>query len=530
LKIESQVLEDHQVKLKVEIEPEPLESAKRRAAREIAKKAKIPGFRPGKAPYNIVERYAGPKAILADAMDLLVQDLYPKIIEEAGIKPYGPGRLENIVSTEPPVFEFVVPLEAEVTLGDYNAIRFPYEPKEITDKDVDNVLENMRQQQAVIEPVERPAQEGDLVTVKLKAERKQVEEGETPILIRERSIPIIVQPERTEPAEKDENAQEPLPEWPFPGFSRNLIGLSVNDERTLLYTYPEDSSFEMLRGKEAEYHFVVETVKSRTLPEFNDEFAQSQGEYENLEALRKDVRSRLGEEAQQAYDDEYGNKIIDELVNSATIKYPPQMLEEETRQLLRNLENRLAQQGLDMETYLKTRSTDLEGLTKEYSPMAEQRLKRFLVLYEVASKENIQVPEQEITSEATQMINQLSQSLSPEQARKAITPEFFSSLTGNVTADLLIRHTIERLRVIAKGEAESLETAPEAEITSVSGETAPAEGTEPTMEQLSPEELQPSAVQPEEGSDEVANAASEVKQEETPASEEAGPQTSEYNV
>jgi trigger factor len=144
LKIDTQTTEDHQVKLRVEVEPEQLETAKRRAARQIAKKAKIPGFRPGKAPYHIIERFAGEAAILEDAMDILVQDVYPKALDEIDIKPFGPGTLENIASTDPPVFEFVVPLEAEIELGDYHSLRLPYELKEVTDQDVEKVLENIR--------------------------------------------------------------------------------------------------------------------------------------------------------------------------------------------------------------------------------------------------------------------------------------------------------------------------------------------------------------------------------------------------
>ncbi len=451
MKIETQLREDHQIKLKVEVDPDPLEQAKRRAAREISKRAKIPGFRPGKAPYHVVERYAGEKAILADAMDLLIKDLYPKIIEEAGIKPYGPGTLENVPSTDPPVLEFIVPLEAEVSLGDYRSIRIPFEPKTATEAEVDRVLKNMRTQHAIIEPVDRPAQEGDLVTVKLSATRKQVEEGEDPTIIRERPYPILIRSENEQDEEGETN------EWPFPGFSRNLLGLSVGEERILTYTYPEDSPFEMLRGKEAEYKLVVESVKSRTLPELNDEFAQSQGNYENLEALRDEIRRQIDERLRIEQENEYNEKIIDALVNQSTIKYPPQMLAEEVHTLVHRLEDRLAQQRMDLDTYLKTRQIDQEALEKELEPTAESRLKRFLILYEVAKKEDIQVPEEEIMGETKETIDTLMKSLTPDQARKTFTPNVIENVSRSITADLLIKHTLERLRSIAKGEVAAIE-------------------------------------------------------------------------
>ena len=171
MKIDKQFQEDHQVKITVEVEPEQMESMKRRSARKIARRVKIPGFRPGKAPYAVIVRQVGEAAIIEDALELLVNDIYPKVIEEADINPYGPGSLENVGSLDPPTLEFVVPLEAEVVLGDYRSLRRPYEPEPVKDEDIQDVLDNIRERQAVIEPVERAAEEGDLVTVRISAKR-----------------------------------------------------------------------------------------------------------------------------------------------------------------------------------------------------------------------------------------------------------------------------------------------------------------------------------------------------------------------
>jgi trigger factor len=174
LKIDKQFTEDHQAKLTVELEPQNLEEAKHRAARKIAQKVKIPGFRPGKAPYPVVLRTVGEAAVLDEAMEILVNERYPKIIEESGIQPYGPGSLENIQKLDPPTLEFLVPLDAEVTLSDYHALRFPYELKPITEEEVDQTIEDLQDRMAVLEPVDRPAQEGDQVFIHLSSERKEV--------------------------------------------------------------------------------------------------------------------------------------------------------------------------------------------------------------------------------------------------------------------------------------------------------------------------------------------------------------------
>ena len=442
MKIETQTLEDHQVKLTVEVDAESLEDAKRRAARQFAKKTRIPGFRPGKAPYQVVVRQIGEGALLEDALELLAKDIYPKVIDEAGIQPYGPGSFENVASMEPPVLEFVVPLEAEVKLGDYRSIHKPYELKEVTDEDVEKVLEDLRERQAILEPVDRPAQEGDMVYVKLSGERKQVAEEEDATLIQERSMPIII---KTETEDIDSR------EWPYPGFSRELIGLSVNDEKTLTHIFSEDTEFESLRGEEAEFHLVVESIKSRTLPELNDEFAASLGEYASLEDLRTEIRNSLERQAKETYDETYDEEVLKELVDQADIKYPPQMLDREVERIIENLKHRLEHQNMDLDLYLKTRNMEMEDLRHEGLPVAEDRLKRSLALMELAKVEQIEVEPEELQSETMRTMNTLAQTLSQKEARRLSDRNVFNNLVGSIAADLLSQRALQRMRDIASG-------------------------------------------------------------------------------
>lgn len=492
MKIETTPLEDHQIRLRVELDESELESAKHRAARKIAQKTKIPGFRPGKAPYNIVERNVGKEVITEEALEMLAQEIYPKALEESAVKPYGPGTLENIASTEPPVFEYVIPLEAVTELGEYRSIRVPYEPKPVSEDEVNEVLDNMRQQQAVLEPVERAAQEGDEVTIKMSAERVNPDEGEPVSLVNERSIPVVIEGE-TKDEEKAKN------EWPFPGFSRELIGMKVGDHKDIEHTFAEDSSYESLRGKEAVFHFTVEGVKSRTLPELNDEFAQSQGDFENVEALTADVRKRIQERQEQEYNQDYDDLVFQELLKVATLKYPPQMLDEEKHSVLHQLENRLAQQGLDMDTYLKVRQMDHEALLKELEPTAEERLKRMLLLFELARKEDIKVSQQDVQEETMQTLNMMAQGMSEAELKKSISKDLVSNLANNITVDILIRNSQNFLRAVAKGEdPKAAQAAQEAEAESAESESGPAETVEEAVQQeTQPEEETQTSGEPE---------------------------------
>jgi trigger factor len=445
LNIEQQIRDDHQVKLTVQVEPSKLEEAKQRAARILSQHKKIPGFRPGKAPYAIILRSIGEEAILEEALDLMVKDIYPKVIEESKIKPYGPGALENMPKLDPPTFEFVVPLEPEITLGNYKEIRIPYKLKTVTKKDVNKVLEDLRERQVILEPSDHPAQEGDQVYIKLNINRKHPNEGEIPSLVNDRRMPVVIS------GQSEENKSE----WPFPGFSRKLIGLTKGQEQIFSYTYPQDSDFKDLRGIEAEVHVNVEEIKKRILPELTDEFAQSVDEnYENLDALTKDIKQSLEKQIKEDYDNKYNEKIMKDLLKESVIKYPPQMLEREIDVYLQQLENRLAQQKLDMDTYMKMRKMDQAALREETRPLAEERLKSTLILLEISKKEDIQVENSELETESVRTLNELGRMMPPDKAKKTLTNEFVRGMIGNIGADLLVQHTWSYLQAVARGEKE----------------------------------------------------------------------------
>ena len=382
---------------------------------------------------------------MEESLEILINDQYPKIIEEANISPYGPGQFNNIVTLDPLTLEFTVPLMAEVTLGEYRSIRYPYEPTQIQEQDVDNIIENLRQRQAIEESTELPAQENNRLHVRLSANRTESEEGVSPELFSERPLSLTI-------AEKGEDTAD---EWPFDGFSRELIGMAVGDRKRLIYTFPEDSEFKNLRGMKAEFSVLVEDIKSRTLPELNDEFAQVIGDYKDLEALRSEIQESLEHRAKESYDADYDDRVVTSAVDQSTIKFPPQMLENEIREVLHQLEQRLKTQNLDLETYRKTRGLDEEGLKEEAKPVAESRVKRSLVLLEIAEAENIQVEKEELQAETERTLEAMTRFMPESELRKLSSQELYPGLVGNILADMRINRTLERLRDIASGAIES---------------------------------------------------------------------------
>jgi trigger factor len=204
LKIEKTIEENHEAKLVVEVDAEKMESYKRRAARKISQRGKIPGFRPGKAPYEMVVRNYGEQAILEQAVDNFVDAEYSNILKEAGVEPGASGSLESIDSLEPPKMTFRVPLAPEVDLGDYHAVRLPYEWAAPDEKAIDAAVEDLRQMYATTENVEREAEEGDYVLVDVKSETAELNRPAFAAFIRQ---------------------EERDTEWPYNGFAKELIGL-----------------------------------------------------------------------------------------------------------------------------------------------------------------------------------------------------------------------------------------------------------------------------------------------------------------
>ena len=481
MKIATEPREDHQVTLTAEIEPEEFEKTKRRAARKISQDRKIPGFRPGKAPYEMVRRYVGEDTIRQEALDMMIDDLYPKAIEQAGITPGAAGSLEKVEEEEPVKFTFVVPLAPEVDLGDYRAVRLPYEPPQIPDSEVDSFIERLRTSYATYEQVDRSAEEGDMVYVNIDGQLANPEEGKNPVILENRPLTVVVKPQ-------DDNPEQ---EWPFPGFAMQLVGVSAGDEKSFTHQFSDESIYTSLRGKEINFQVKVDSVKKMDLPELNDEFAQTVGEFENMEGLRKAVRDSLEVNAREEYDNDYNVRLVDQIRENATIKYPPQMVEDEIHSMLHAVEDDLAGQNMDLDTYLKVRNQDRDTYIKdEIRPSAILRLERSLILQEVSRVEQIQIDQNEVEAAFSQTMNQMQTSGDIAKMRKQMP---MNQLTDAIAVDainrVMNRQVLARLRDIATEKADATQQAAE-EMISEGSPTTPV--TEQPEAPETPETAQPS--------------------------------------
>jgi trigger factor len=442
LKIEKLIEDGHQAKLIVEVEPEKMDIYKRRAARKISERGKIAGFRPGKAPYDMVVRSYGEQAIVEQAIDYFIDAEYSNILKEAEVEPGASGALESIDSLEPPKMTFRVPLAPEVDLGDYRALRMPYEWTPPDEKAVDAAIDELRQMYATTENVEREAQMGDYVLVDVKSEITELNRTGFAAFVRE-----------------DERDTE----WPYSGFARELVGLKAGDTKTIQHKFPEDHELEALQDKDAEMEVTVKTVRAVTLPELDDEFAKTVGAGETLEVLREAVTKDVENRSKAEYDDKFFIELIEKLKEGATLKYNEHTLEHESEHVLEDLSQRISGQNMDLETYFKLRNTTREQFIEdEVKPVAKKRLERSLILDEIVRKEKIEVDNESLDSEFNQTLNNLSmQGLDFGKIRggKKGQQRVAQAVAMESANRVLTRRALDVLKTIAMGQYKSAEDA-----------------------------------------------------------------------
>jgi trigger factor len=445
--------DDHQLDMTIQLGPERTEEALHRSAREVSKRAKIPGFRPGKAPYATVLRMFGRDALLSQVMDEMGDEIYKEAIDVEHIEPYGRADLEDL-KTDPVTFKLVVPLQPEVHLGDYRSIRVASPEVSVTDADVDAVLERAAEQRATVQATERAAALGDTVIVDIRGTS-----GEDTIMDN-RDWEVALQGGDTG--------------W-LPGFDDAFVGMAAGDEKTFTLTYPEDSS-SRYRGQEATFQAVVKQIKAKVRPQLDDEFARSLGEYTDLAALRAETREEITRQRTADAEEEFNAKAIEALVEGATFAYPVAAVDDMIDEMLRDLELQVSQIGYKLQDFLRLQGKSLESYHEEVRPAAERRLKGRLALAELAKAEEITVTPEENQAELDRLAGG---ALDEDRARNI--RETLSSESGQwlISRDLRNRKALARLREIATGQVPESAKAGE-----TGGAKAPA--TEDAAEDVAP--------------------------------------------
>jgi trigger factor len=450
LNIQTERLENHTARLTVEVDASEWEQAKKDAAAELSKKYRIPGFRQGKAPYNVIARFLGEATILDAAVDTFGKALYPKALEESKVEPIAAGTIEDFKPEPTPTFTYTVPLAPEIDLGDYRSVREDYEKTEVTEEDVDKTMRNMLQREAVVTDSEDAIKVGDRVTVDIHSDFVDGPEED------EEGVDENV-PRKGDSFTHEHDAElnlDPENEPILPGFINGLVGKKAGEDAEFELEVPADSTnfIEAVRGRKVHFNLEIKKVQSVALPELNDEFAAKVTEKEseplNLEKLRERTKEELQKEMERIADNNYANKVLDKIVEQAKLSYHESMVHDRIHEMIEELDGNLRQQGVTLETYQKVTGITHEQLHEQYHENAEKSLSRSLVLGEVLVKEGVSITDDEISAEINKTLADFGENA--EQFRHFFdTPQQRNRIANSMVYDRLMA----RLAKIGKGES-----------------------------------------------------------------------------
>ena len=426
MKVTNEKTENSQAFLTIEMEPAEVEESLESSYQRLVKRARVPGFRKGKAPRTVLERYIGKESLLEDALNNLVPQAYEKAIAEQAIEAIAQPQIE-VTQTDPLVFKAVVPLKPIVKLDDYHSIQAKPEPVEVTESNVDDVMEQLRHQYATWEPVERPVDFGDLVVLDVES---SVEDK-----------PFINQKGVQYQVTRDQSV-------PVAGFAEQLIGMKSNEEKEFKLQLPSDYPREEVAGKEASFKVKITEIKQEILPALNDEFAREvNAGFQTLDSLREQAGSDLKLRAEERSRVDFEERVIDAVVDLAETEFPPILVESETNRML----NQRFQGGNQtLEDYLGSINKTEEELREELRPLATKRVTRSLVLGNIAEEEKIEVDNSEIDAEIENMTKDTTEK-KDELVKFLNTPQVRESIGQT----LLTRKTIQRLTEIANSSKET---------------------------------------------------------------------------
>jgi trigger factor len=379
LKTKTSELGDSRVRVEVEVEPAAVDRALSQAAANLGRDLKIPGFRKGKVPAQVVLQRVGREAVLDEAVRQALPDWYEEAIGDAGVTTVGEPSLDLGELPDkglPLEFSIEVGVRPVATLGEYKELEVGRREPEVPVEDVEGEIERLREQSASLDNVERPAAKGDFVVIDFvgRVDGEPFEGGEARGYLLELGSNRLVE-----------------------GFEEQLEGASAGDEREVNVTFPEDYRAETLAGNEATFGVSVKEVKEKKLPELDDDFATEAGGFDSLDELREDIASKLREQQERMIDTEFREAVVDAAVAEANIDVPHELVHAKAHEMWHQTARRLAAQGLDPARYLQmTGKESEEDIVHEAEPEAERALKRESVLAAVVEAEGIEVSDEEL--------------------------------------------------------------------------------------------------------------------------------------
>ena len=419
--VKSEQVEKNLVKLTFEVSPEQFEEGIKKAYAKNAKKYNVPGFRKGKVPRAIIEKYYTEAVFYDDAINFVLPEAYDSALKEAEVESVARPEIdvEEIKKGEPVVFTALVTTKPEVKLGKYKGITIDKIEHTVTDADVDKDIEATQKKNARLVTVEdRAIENGDIAVIDFEGFADGV----------------------AFPGGKGESYELEIGSGTFiPGFEEQLIGKNAETDTEVNVTFPEEYHAADLAGKDATFKVKIHEIKVRELPELNDDFASEVSEFDTLEEYKKDVRTRLEKAAEDKTKAETENAVIDKVAEEAEIDIPDAMIEAQIDRLVNDFAQRLAYQGLNLDMYMQYTGATKESFREGFKEQAQKQVRVSLVLEEVAKQEGIAANPEEIDDKLAEMSKQYNMEV--EKLKELLQPADME----NIEKEIALTKTIEML-------------------------------------------------------------------------------------
>lgn len=412
---------DTQVFITVELDSDDLQTAKKAAVRELSAKVKVPGFRAGKVPANVAEKHIDPLALAnattENAINIAVNDV--AVAEELRILDRPQVDLKDFQPYDSLKFEATIDIVPDITLGDYKKLKATKEAVEVTDAEVDEVVERMRAQLAEKKSVTREASSGDEVNIDFigKQDGEPFDGGTA------KGYDLVL----------GSNSF-------IPGFEEAIVGHKTGETFDVPLTFPEDYHAEHLKGAAVVFEVTLNEIKEVVLPEVDDEFAVKVGPFKTVEGMREDIRAELLQQKEKTVDDKFKDDLVGELVAVSKVPTPEVLVKDQARQIEQDAVQNLMYRGMSPDQYLKQmgyKDHD-EWHEKEFRVAAERRVQAGLALAELSKAENIEVSQDELNQRHAQMLEQY-----PTMKEQLDTPEARRDLANRVITEKTVDRLVE---------------------------------------------------------------------------------------
>ena len=412
----------NELKLEFKIEAKKFDEAIMKVYTKSAKYFNIPGFRKGKAPFNIVERMYGDEIFYEDAFNELVPPIYDKEIEENKLEVVSRPdiHIENMKKGEDLVFTAIVQTKPEVVLGQYKGVELKKVEYKVTDEDVNHELEHMQEHNARIITVEdRPVKEKDIAVIDFEGfvDGKAFEGG------------------------KAENHELEIGSNTFiPGFEEQIIGMKAGEEKNINVTFPEDYFSKDLVGKEATFKVKLHEIKEKKLPTLDDEFAKDVSEFDTLNDLKTSIKEKKQAQNDDRAKHETESLAIEAVSNNTPIDIPSGMIETEIDAMIRDLEQQLSYQGINLDQYLHMINKTRKEIEDNYKEQAEKNVKSRLVLEAIIKEEKLEASDDEVSAKIKEMATNYGRKEEELNKNEALKEYLANNIKTEKAIDLIVKN------------------------------------------------------------------------------------------